>query len=401
MQRFLTDILNDPPYHLARIANLLLLVCVVLLGTIFLFRTDKHDITLNLSLGSEEEVFEKGEAQLAARSTVKLYPLVEIGQALEKGDTIFAEIPFLQYQEMSNWVKQLKQGKLMPTKEMLNKYPLPADIKEKMVDLAKQDATSKRVSNNKFNLEDADRMIRVKDQITLLEQEVRDLEKSIPLFEALVKTKIAKFFNERERYEREEISLEQLNKEKEKELDAKRDLRLRKEQLKTAKGRLYEFNSELKKLLKNVKIPKQKVTQDLIPFEQDLSRSIIEFLDEQVVLSKLRGKVATLGELDNVQEQDTLFVLDGSMVKKSRSKSIIVDANTADVKRISLNSISNIILKDGSTVKGIVKEFIDDTQETGSLLRIDAEEEVSYVDIEEIVLPAKNINFIEKVLQNF
>ena len=401
MQRFLTDILNDPPYHLARIANLLLLVCVVLLGTIFLFRTDKHDITLNLSLGSEEEVFEKGEAQLAARSTVKLYPLVEIGQALEKGDTIFAEIPFLQYQEMSNWVKQLKQGKLIPTKEMLNKYPLPADIKEKMVDLAKQDAASKRVSNNKFNLEDADRMIRVKDQITLLEQEVRDLEKSIPLFEALVKTKIAKFFNERERYEREEISLEQLNKEKEKELDAKRDLRLRKEQLKTAKGRLYEFNSELKKLLKNVKIPKQKVTQDLIPFEQDLSRSIIEFLDEQVVLSKLRGKVATLGELDNVQEQDTLFVLDGSMVKKSRSKSIIVDANTADVKRISLNSISNIILKDGSTVKGIVKEFIDDTQETGSLLRIDAEEEVSYVDIEEIVLPAKNINFIEKVLQNF
>ena len=402
MQRFLIDILNDPPYNLTRFANWLLLVCAVLVGSIFLLHTENDDITLNLSFGSEEEVFIKGDAQLAKQAVAKLYPLVKVGQDLEKGDTLFATISNEQYKEMNEWVELLNQGKLIPTKVILDKYQLPTDIRQKMIDLAKQDAAFKRSSSNDFNLEDADRTIRVKEQIAQLEQEVRDLEKSIPLFEALVKTKVAKYFNERERYERDEIDLVQLKREKEKELEAKRNVKLRREQLKTAKGELYEYNSELAYLTKAKNKPKKKVKHDLVPFEQDLSRSIVSFLNGQIVLSQLSGKVASIGMLDNVQEKDTLLILEGKMEKSNRSRTIVADAaKTAVRKQISVNSASNIILKDGSSIKGTIVEFEDDPQSGDSVVRIDAEEEISYADIEEIIVNAKNTNFVEKVLQNF
>lgn len=402
MQRFLIDILNDPPYNLTRFANWLLLVCAVLVGSIFLLHTENDDITLNLSFGSEEEVFIKGDAQLAKQAVAKLYPLVKVGQDLEKGDTLFATISNEQYKEMNEWVELLNQGKLIPTKVILDKYQLPTDIRQKMIDLAKQDAAFKRSSSNDFNLEDADRTIRVKEQIAQLEQEVRDLEKSIPLFEALVKTKVAKYFNERERYERDEIDLVQLKREKEKELEAKRNVKLRREQLKTAKGELYEYNSELAYLTKAKNKPKKKVKHDLVPFEQDLSRSIVSFLNGQIVLSQLSGKVASIGMLDNVQEKDTLLILEGKMEKSNRSRTIVADAaKTAVRKQISVNSASNIILKDGSSIKGTIVEFEDDPQSGDSVVRINAEEEISYADIEEIIVNAKNTNFVEKVLQNF
>ena len=402
MQRFLIDILNDPPYNLTRFANWLLLVCAVLVGSIFLLHTENDDITLNLSFGSEEEVFIQGDAQLAKQAVAKLYPLVKVGQDLEKGDTLFATISNEQYKEMNEWVELLNQGKLIPTKVMLDKYQLTTDIRQKMIDLAKQDAAFRRSSSNDFNLEDADRTIRVKEQIAQLEQEVRDLEKSIPLFEALVKTKVAKYFNERERYERDEIDLVQLKREKEKELEAKRNVTLRREQLKTAKGELYEYNSELAYLTKAKNKPKKKVKHDLVPFEQDLSRSIVSFLNGQIVLSQLSGKVASIGKLDYVQEKDTLIILEGKMEKSNRSRTIVADAaKTAVRKQISVNSASNIILKDGSSIKGTIVEFEDDPQSGDSVVRIDAEEEISYADIEEIIVPSKNTNFLEKVLQNF
>ncbi len=401
MQRLLRDMLNDPPYNLARFANLLLIVCAILLGSIFLLHTEKKDITLNLSLGSEEEIMVDGEAQVAVTASGRLYPFAMIGQDLERGDTLFLGIPKAQFQEMTWWVKKLNDGGLIPTKEMLNKYPLPADIRAKMIDLAKQDANYKGLSRGKLDLADADRMIRVKELIAQLEQDIRDLNAAIPKFEALAKSKEAKYFSERDRHARREIELDQLVREKEKWDDAKRDIVTRQNQLRTAKGELFEYNSELNFFSKKKPISTKQKKQDLVPSEQDLARSLDSLLKSQIVLSSISGKIATFGGLENVQARDTLVYLGGSMQRASRSNTIIADANTADAKYISVNSISNIILKDGSSVQGTIRGFDDSAQGSDSIVHIDAEEAVSYADIEEIIVPAKNTNFIKKVMQNF
>ena len=401
MQRFLRDILNDPPYNLARFANLLLLVCAVLLGTIFFLHTDKKDVTLNLSLGSEEEIMVKGETMLAMFSSKELYPLAKVGQEIKKRDTLFIGMPIEQYREVQVWIDKLNRGGLIPTNEMLTKYPLPEDIKTKMITIAKQDASYKKFSSKKLILEDADRMIRVKEIIAQLEQDIKNLNAAIPKFEALEKSKEAKYFNERDRHARREINLEQLKEEKNKWDEAKSDTNLRKNQLRTARGELFEYNSELTFLSKKKPIIKKKKKQDLTPFEQDLARSLDSLLHSQVVLSSISGRIASFGDLQNVQIQDTLVFLEGSMEKANRSNTIIAEANTADARSIPLHSTSNILLKDGSSIRGSIREFNDGLDGSGPTVRIDTEEEISYADIAEIIVPAKNTNFIEKVLQNF
>ena len=401
MQRFLRDILNDPPYNLARFANLLLLVCAVLLGTIFFLHTDKKDVTLNLSLGSEEEIMVKGETMLAMFSSKELYPLAKVGQEIKKRDTLFIGMPIEQYREVQVWIDKLNRGGLIPTNEMLTKYPLPEDIKTKMITIAKQDASYKKFSSKKLILEDADRMIRVKEIIAQLEQDIKNLNAAIPKFEALEKSKEAKYFNERDRHARREINLEQLKEEKNKWDEAKSDTNLRKNQLRTARGELFEYNSELTFLSKKKPIIKKKKKQDLTPFEQDLARSLDSLLHSQVVLSSISGRIASFGDLQNVQIQDTLVFLEGSMEKANRSNTIIAEANTADARSIPLHSTSNILLKDGSSIRGSIREFNGGLDGSGPTVRIDTEEEVSYADIAEIIVPAKNTNFIEKVLQNF
>ena len=399
MQKLLRDILNDPPYNLARLANLLLMVCIILLGTVFLFRTIEKDITLNLSLASEEEVMVEGENQLSKFTWDKLYPIAKVGQDLNRGDTLLMGISNEQFSEMKQWIEELNEGNLIPTKEMLDKYSLPKEIHKRMLELAQ--AAFNKPSGGKLSTENKDRIIKVKELIAQLEQEVVDLNAAIPKFEALAKNKEAKFFNERERHAAGEIELSQLKKEKEKWDEAVRDIKIRTNQLRTAKGELFEYQSELSFLTKSISKPKKKNKLDLLPFEQDLKNSLNAYIKSQLVFSDYNGTIYSFGKLDNIQTQDTLVFLEGRMEKANRSHTIIADANTIDAKHISVNAVSNIILKDGSNVIGTIKGFEDREQGEDSVIRINAEEEVSYADIEQIIVPATNTNFMDKVLENF
>ena len=125
------------------------------------------------------------------------------------------------------------------------------------------------------------------------------------------------------------------------------------------------------------------------------------YIKSQLVFSDYNGTIYSFGKLDNIQTQDTLVFLEGRMEKANRSHTIIADANTIDAKHISVNAVSNIILKDGSNVIGTIKGFEDREQGEDSVIRINAEEEVSYADIEQIIVPATNTNFMDKVLENF
>ena len=202
-----------------------------------------------------------------------------------------------------------------------------------MLELAQ--AAFNKPSEGKLSTENKDRIIKVKELIAQLEQEVVDLNAAIPKFEALAKNKEAKFFNERERHAAGEIELSQLKKEKEKWDEAVRDIKIRTNQLRTAKGELFEYQSELSFLTKSISKPKKKNKLDLLPFEQDLKNSLNAYIKSQLVFSDYNGTIYSFGKLDNIQTQDTLVFLEGRMEKANRSHTIIADANTIDAKHIS------------------------------------------------------------------
>ena len=135
--------------------------------------------------------------------------------------------------------------------------------------------------------------------------------------------------------------------------------------------------------------------------EKETIASLESFINSNVILSVINGNILKHGNLENINVLDTLIHLEGTLERSNRGKSIIAQANKIDAKRIYLNSDLHILLKDGSRVSGIVEEENTIDADDKASFKMGVTEEVSYVDIEHIVIPAKKSNFIEKVMENF
>ncbi len=407
MQRYLTDILNDPPLNLARFANLLLLVCLVLLGSIFFLEGPTQDITLNLSPGTEEEVLGEGEVLMSDSNHETLIALVEDGKEIKRGDTLFYGAEEQQILDMQDWMIKLKKGDFIPSYEQIEKYPLPKHIYNKMLEIAEQDWTHRKRTEKKASLsiDDQARIIELKSIAASLQNEIDEFDSAIVKFKLLEQTAEQNYFNQRDRFERREISLAELTKQKEKWIQTEEDTEFRRQQKRRPVGLLSEINSELKflndKKLKLATKVKPRKKDNLVAFESDLAIALDSLINSYVISSTVEGVIMKIGNLNNVQIQDTLIVLKGDMEKKNRSTIIFADAIKRDANKLHSNMDLFIYLKDGSRISGVVEGKSSHSSFEIPNFKIGAAESVSYVDVEEIIVPAKSNNFIQKVLDNF
>jgi len=380
---------------------------MVLIASIFFLDTSSSDITLNLIPGTEEEIQVKGESILAPESFNKLHTEIEEGQMVGLGDTLFHGVERQQLQDMSQWVTLLKTGNLVPTQDLLNKYNLPTDINNKLLNVANVGWEYRKPNKNASirTAKDVKRIAEVELRISNLQQEIKEYEGAIASFKFLEKQRELEFNMSIEKYENKEIELSDFQKAKQKWDDSISDTKLRQKQIRRPKGLLSEFESELKflndKKPASSKSTKQKNRARLTAVELETAVALDSFISSQVILASAEGEVSKMGQLDNVQALDTLIYFEGTMEKSNRSKTIIALANDMDVNRIFPNADLQILLKDGSSVSGIIEGESPKDEFDNASFKIDASEEVSYVDIEQIIIPAKKSNFIEKVLENF
>ncbi len=380
---------------------------MVLIASIFFLDTSSSDITLNLIPGTEEEVQVKGESILAPESFNKLHTEIEEGQMVGLGDTLFHGVERQQLQDMSQWVTLLKTGNLIPTQDLLNKYNLPADINNKLLNVANVGWKYRKPNKNASirSAKDVKRIAEVELRISNLQQEIKEYEGAIASFKLLEKQRELDFNMSREKYGNKEIELSDFQKAKQKWDDSISDTKLRQKQIRRPKGLLSEFESELKflndKKPASSKSTKQKNRARLTAVELETAVALDSFISSQVILASAEGEVSKMGQLDNVQALDTLIYFEGTMEKSNRSKTILALANDMDANRIFPNADLQILLKDGSSVSGIIEGENPRDEFDNASFKIDASEEVSYVDIEQIIIPAKKSNFIEKVLENF
>lgn len=407
MQRYLRDILANPPHSLGQIANFLLIASAVLLASIFLVEHDEKDITLNLIYGQTAKKVDPLNTQTAAIAYKNLTALVSDDQEVRKGDTLFTALTNGELNSLSLWRDQLAAQKMIPTAEMLENSLVSSTIRKKMIALARAQILEKNTPSKvkADKAKDGNRLKKVNTIISELDQEVADLEKAIPKFKDLERKEENKYFSLRDAYELKEVTLAELKKAKYKWDEKILDTKQREGQLKTAKLKLREYKSEsayLRKVLKSAKgnvIPKR---NGLLIYETDLLISLDSLWSNSMVVSEFAGKVHSIGKLKNVGVNDVLLVVKGELEAASnRSKLIYAEAGAKESRNIYPGSNLLIFLQDGSTVKGEIVSINDNSHSSKQMYEIAAVEPLIQQDIDQIILPSKKGNFIEKVMENF
>lgn len=401
MQSYLKDILANPPYRLGSISNLLLIVSAVLTASVFLVQVEEKDITLNLAR-QQIEVIAPGEVQLSMDDFEVLYPKVKVGQTVSRGDTLFVGLNAAQVDRLQTIRSKLAEGKLIPTAAMLDDELIDLTLKNKMIALAKAQARNKAVVKRTGKKLDAARLKQVKNWVKDYKKEISELHAVIPKFRAIEKDREQKFSDFKvNRYEKDVSLLPELRNLRQKWTESQLDTKQREGMLKTAQLKLREYESELEYFRKNAPKDLSSQKQDLTIYEADIAQSLDSLWNRNVVISEISGKIASIRELNNVVALDTLVSLEGVNEGANRSNVIFAIAKAKDGEKIYPGANLLILRQDGSQINGEVVRNDKNHDSADYKVEIASAEELSFLEIEQIILPSKNEQFIEKVLENF
>ena len=404
MQKSLKDILSNPPNGLGSISVFLLIVGAVSLASIFLVETPSKDIMLNLSYNQLPEQKVQGATQLSKADYDVLSPMVSIGQDIKRNDTLFTTIAKEDIDKIMTWKTQLAAGQFRPTAEMLKAPFLTQGAKRKMISLAKLQSQPQG-GNSTYNAQkNKQRRIEVEQLIEEFRQEVISLTAAIPKFKLVEKMRYTEYINQRNEYEKGAVELEALKNEREKLTKSELDTKQREGQLKTAKLRVREYESELDYLIKEYRkgrLQKPTSKANFASIESAIVMKLDSILSSNVILSSVEGKVKALPNTNNISIGQELVQLEDTKEAANRSKIVYATAKKEDGGYIYPNANLLIALQDGSTVKGVIVENAKNENNATFDVQISSEEVLSYADIDQILIPSKNSNFIEKVLDNF
>ena len=392
MQKYLKNILSDPPHGLGAAANFLLLVSAVLLVSIFFIDPKEQDITMNLLSQVPTVIKEEAQTQKATRPYEVLYSLVESGEYIEKGDTLFSEVNLKDIATIQDWIASLKAGKFKPLKNMLNLPFVTPAIRKKMIELAEVQTPTKRFDNS--------RIIELQGSVKRLQESVREYESAIVKFKQLENEYEKAFFSVREeKFEKGLISSAELKKYKKRWDDMAYERKISESKLKGERLALFNDQSELKVLSqRKAEAVRRNQKSDNTFHEADLINSLDAILKSSFVISKYEGTVGKIESLNKLDVGDALLSFVGNEVQSNRSNTLIAEVNSNAAKNVVPGRDLFIYLQDGSRVAGKVVKLAENKDRQ---FVINTKEELSSVDVDQIIIPSKNENFIEKVMENF
>ena len=392
MQQDLRNILSEPPHGLGAIANILLLFSIILTGSIFFIQPTQKDITLNLEPIKANVEIMPAKKQLAKKGYDKLYAIVKVGQNVAKNDTLYRTITNEDISTIYRWKGLLQKSSLLPTAEMIDRPFVDQTIRRKMLDLAQVKSRSKNVVDTK-------RITQLKKESMELSSSIVDYQRAIEKFKKLDAQYKKDYARAKEAYQDQLISLSELKKVKQKENDNLSILAQRERELESEKLLLFNAKSELDYLNKSKnKISRIDKSSEYPFFEADLTIALDSLLQASAILAEYDGTIEALGEGIEISVGDVLAIYAEEKVLSNRSEKLIAKVNSKDADRVLLGSELIIYLQDGSKVSGKVVSSYDVAKEQ---FVIAADEELSDMDVDQIILPAKNQSFIEKVLDNF
>lgn len=392
MQQDLRNILSEPPHGLGAIANILLLFSIILTGSIFFIQPTQKDITLNLEPIKTSVEIMPAKKQLAKKGYDKLYAIVKVGQNVAKNDTLYRTITNEDISTIYRWKGLLQKSSLLPTAEMIDRPFVDQTIRRKMLDLAQVKSRSKNVVDTK-------RITQLKKESMELSSSIVDYQRAIEKFKKLDAQYKKDYARAKEAYQDQLISLSELKKVKQKENDNLSILAQRERELESEKLLLFNAKSELDYLNKSKnKISRIDKSSEYPFFEADLTIALDSLLQVSVILAEYDGTIEALGKGIEISVGDVLAIYAEEKVLSNRSEKLIAKVNSKDADRVLLGSELIIYLQDGSKVSGKVVSSYDAAKEQ---FVIAADEELSDMDVDQIILPAKNQSFIEKVLDNF
>lgn len=392
MQQDLRNILSEPPHGLGAIANILLLFSIILTGSIFFIQPTQKDITLNLEPIKASVEIMPAKKQLAKKGYDKLYAIVKVGQNVAKNDTLYRTITNEDISTIYRWKGLLQKSSLLPTAEMIDRPFVDQTIRRKMLDLAQVKSRSKNVVDTK-------RITQLKKESMELSSSIVDYQRAIEKFKKLDAQYKKDYARAKEAYQDQLISLSELKKVKQKENDNLSILAQRERELESEKLLLFNAKSELDYLNKSKnKISRIDKSSEYPFFEADLTIALDSLLQASAILAEYDGTIEALGQGIEISVGDVLAIYAEEKVLSNRSEKLIAKVNSKDADRVLLGSELIIYLQDGSKVSGKVVSSYDVAKEQ---FVIAADEELSDMDVDQIILPAKNQSFIEKVLDNF
>jgi hypothetical protein len=392
VQQDLRNILSEPPHGLGAIANILLLFSIILTGSIFFIQPTQKDITLNLEPIKASVEIMPAKKQLAKKGYDKLYAIVKVGQNVAKNDTLYRTITNEDISTIYRWKGLLQKSSLLPTAEMIDRPFVDQTIRRKMLDLAQVKSRSKNVVDTK-------RITQLKKESMELSSSIVDYQRAIEKFKKLDAQYKKDYARAKEAYQDQLISLSELKKVKQKENDNLSILAQRERELESEKLLLFNAKSELDYLNKSKnKISRIDKSSEYPFFEADLTIALDSLLQASAILAEYDGTIEALGQGIEISVGDVLAIYAEEKVLSNRSEKLIAKVNSKDADRVLLGSELIIYLQDGSKVSGKVVSSYDVAKEQ---FVIAADEELSDMDVDQIILPAKNQSFIEKVLDNF
>ena len=392
MQQDLRNILSEPPHGLGAIANILLLFSIILTGSIFFIQPTQKDITLNLEPIKASVEIMPAKKQLAKKGYDKLYAIVKVGQNVAKNDTLYRTITNEDIATIYRWKGLLQKSSLLPTAEMIDQPFVDQTIRRKMLDLAQVKSSSKNVVDTK-------RITQLKKESMELSSSIVDYQRAIEKFKKLDAQYKKDYARAKEAYQDQLISLSELKKVKQKENDNLSILAQRERELESEKLLLFNAKSELDYLNKSKnKISRIDKSSEYPFFEADLTIALDSLLQASAILAEYDGTIEALGQGIEISVGDVLAIYAEEKVLSNRSEKLIAKVNSKEADRVLLGSELIIYLQDGSKVSGKVVSSYDVAKEQ---FVIAADEELSDMDVDQIILPAKNQSFIEKVLDNF
>jgi hypothetical protein len=392
VQQDLRNILSEPPHGLGAIANILLLFSIILTGSIFFIQPTQKDITLNLEPIKASVEIMPAKKQLAKKGYDKLYAIVKVGQNVAKNDTLYRTITNEDIATIYRWKGLLQKSSLLPTAEMIDQPFVDQTIRRKMLDLAQVKSSSKNVVDTK-------RITQLKKESMELSSSIVDYQRAIEKFKKLDAQYKKDYARAKEAYQDQLISLSELKKVKQKENDNLSILAQRERELESEKLLLFNAKSELDYLNKSKnKISRIDKSSEYPFFEADLTIALDSLLQASAILAEYDGTIEALGEGIEISVGDVLAIYAEEKVLSNRSEKLIAKVNSKEADRVLLGSELIIYLQDGSKVSGKVVSSYDVAKEQ---FVIAADEELSDMDVDQIILPAKNQSFIEKVLDNF
>ena len=392
MQKYLRDILSNPPHGLGAVSNILLLFSIVLLLSVFFVQPEDKDIMLNLMPSKPSVKVIEARNQLAKEKYAKLYALAKEGQVVEKGDTIYSALSQVDMNTINAWKASLNESKLKPTAQMLAMPFVDARIKNKMIDLAKIKTPTKKVDHKRIQ--------HLETEVSELNTSIGRLKSAIEEFKALDKNYKKDYARAIEKYQAKLISLADLKRVKNKENENLSILKIRQQELESIKHLLFDANSELDSLNKDKAMAKRmKITVDNTTHEADLNYALDSLMNSSFVLATYDGGLEAVIDHVDVAVGDTLITYAGEEIQTHQSNKLLaVIINPQDASRVYTGREALISLEDDSTIKGKV---IDSNKTEDGTFEIETEVPLSDMEVVQIILPSKSDNFIEKVLENF